>query len=510
MASGPSSNTETLPTWEFLSAVKSTGILTEAQFARLSERQVGGEFPGETPALAGQLVTEGILTEFQASRLLVGQGDSLVVGRYVLISQIGAGAMGLIFKARHQLMDRVVALKVISPRSTNRVKATHRFLREMKLVGLLDHPNVVRAFDAGLHGNAPYFVMEYLSGEDLATLQRARGALPPEEVVGYMIQAARGLAHAHEKGVIHRDIKPSNLFVGSEGNLKILDLGLGGFFEGVGAEVAREIDQDEVTVGTLDYMSPEQLAGRPLNVRTDLYSLGCTMYRLLTNALPFPGSTLKERLRKRLRERHVPVKQARPQLPSDLAAVVEKLLALDPEERYDTASDLVDVLESLISSPYRSAERHGAKDRVGRDSRRVPERLWEPDLPELNTSVIEAALSDQSPAPEPNAPPLRSDIARGSRTPLANELDYHRRTLEENGEETGREVHRQYHAEISRLPHEAQHQGQRAEELSGPAWLERLGEQLGDFLAEPSAGKIVILLLLIFLVLAAALGFALS
>jgi serine/threonine protein kinase len=383
----------------------------------------------------------------------------------------------------------------------------------MKLVGLLDHPNVVRAFDAGLHGNAPFFVMEYLSGEDLATLQRARGALPPDEVVGYMTQAAWGLAHAHEKGVIHRDIKPSNLFVDPEGNLKILDLGLGGFFEGVGAEVAQEIGQDEVTVGTLDYMSPEQLAGRPLDVRTDLYSLGCTMYRLLTNALPFPGSTLKERLRKRLRERHVPVKQARPTLPSDLAAVVEKLLTLDPEERFATARDVSDALESLVSSPYRGTEKRGAKDRAGRESGGASGPLWEPDLPPLNASLIEAEVSSwqgQAPASEPKSPPLRSGVALGSRAPLADELDHHRRTLEESGEETGREVHRQYQAALSRLPSEAQHEGQGAREISGPVWLESLGEKLGDFLAEPSASKIVILLLLIFLALATALGFALS
>lgn len=514
MSSGPNPNTETLSPREFFLAVRRTRAVTAAEFARLRERHRRGEFPGDTPALAEQLVTEGVLTELQASRLLVGNGDSLVIGRYALISRIGSGAMGLVFKARHQLMDRVVALKVISPQGSERATAVPRFLREMKLVGLLDHPNVVRAFDAGLHENAPYFVMEFLSGENLNSLLRARGALPPDEVVDYMTQAARGLAHAHEKGVIHRDVKPSNLFVDPEGNLKILDLGLGGFLEGIDEEVARKIDKDGVVVGSLDYMSPEQLEGRPLDMRTDLYGLGCTMYRLLTNAYPFPGATSEERLRKRFCERHVPISLARPELPSDLVAVVEKLLALHPGERFATAGDVADALESLVSLRYRTAARRGAKDRTGRDSKGAAAPPREPEPPPLDSSVIEAALQSrwsQAPAPEPVSPPSRSPVGLGSKSPLLDELDYHRQTLEEAGDETGRDVHRQYFAELSQLRRDQQQEGQgSAEDPSGGEWLERLGENLGDFLADPSAGKVVFLLIVILLALATVLGYALS
>jgi serine/threonine-protein kinase len=512
MASDPNSNAGEGSLDEFLSAVSRTGVLTEAQAERLRGEVERGGLPSDPAPLAERLVLEGLLTEFQASRLLVGKGDSLAIGRYTLIDRIGAGGMGLVFKARHQLMDRVVALKVISPRSARRRAAVPRFLREMKLVGLLDHPNVVRAFDAGLHENAPYFVMEYLTGKNLLVIQQERGTLPPGEVVGYMVQAARGLAHAHEKGVIHRDVKPSNLFVDASGNLKILDLGLGGFFEGFDEEAELGAEDRRIAVGTADYVAPEQITGKPLDARVDLYSLGCTMYRLLTGAFAFPGGSKDERMLKRVRERHVPIRQVRPELPSDLVAVVDRLLAPLPQDRFASAADAADALESLVSYRPGAAPERGAKRR-GQGLGAAARHAAEPDLPPLDTSVIEAALGPPNrlrPAPAPAG--RRAEVE--TRAPVVRELDSHRRALEADGEQSGRDVYRQYYTELSQLRREARAEpaedpdGQEAS--AGRRWLESLGERLGDFLSEPTAPKIVFLLLVIAVALAVALGIALS
>jgi eukaryotic-like serine/threonine-protein kinase len=157
----------------------------------------GAESHGAS-ALADELVESGMLTLLQARRLLVGKAESLTYGRYVLLEHIGTGAMGRVFKAKHRLMDRVVALKVILPVCVSSKHSVARFFREMKIVGLLDHPNVVRAYDADQHNDSPYIVMEYLEGEDLEQAMRRRGNLPVSEVIEYMAQAAWGLAQAHE------------------------------------------------------------------------------------------------------------------------------------------------------------------------------------------------------------------------------------------------------------------------------------------------------------------------
>src|SRR5262249_20355912 len=254
-------------------------------------------------AMASQLIAEGTLTDFQARRILRGK-RGLVLGRYVLLDRVGVGARGRVFKARHRLMDRVVALKVLLPERLLDDTWVARFFREMKIVGLLDHPNVVRAIDADVHEGCPYIVMEYLNGEDLGHVLVRRGPLPPDTVIDYMAQALRGLAHAHEKGVIHRDIKPTNLFLVDTRIVKVLDLGFGEL-GAMAAQGGNDFDTDEdVVVGTHDFMSPEQVTLRQIDARTDLFSLGCTMYRLLTGAYAFRGEPREARLALRIRQPH--------------------------------------------------------------------------------------------------------------------------------------------------------------------------------------------------------------
>ena len=327
MSEGSKTETMRLSAAEFVAALVRSEVLPEGKCQELERRAIGRAGSENAIALARHLVYEGTLTEFQARRLLRGK-KRLDFGRYLLVDHIGQGGRGRVFKARHRLMDRMVALKVILPDSAMSESVVSRFFREMKIVGLMEHPNVVRAIDADVHEGSPFIVMEYLEGDDLERVLSRKGPLPPEKVIAYMCQAARGLVHAHEKGVIHRDVKPTNLFLLKTGIVKILDLGCGELV-GMAGQAGNVFDTDEgVVVGTTDFMSPEQVRDKPIDARTDLFSLGCTMYRLLTGEYAFPGDTREHRLVKRIRESHVPIKDVRPDVSTRLAAVCDRLLAL--------------------------------------------------------------------------------------------------------------------------------------------------------------------------------------
>ena len=340
---------------DLLPAIRNSGVLADRQFAELRAKVQAGAYPAESRALARKLVQEGLLTEFQAGRLLGNRSQGLMVGRYVILDRIGSGSMGRVYKAHHPLMGRVVALKIIAPEISQNARVVARFQREIKLVGRLDHPNVVRAFDADQVGAMLYIVMEYVKGESLGRLLRSRGAFPPAEVAAFGAQAALGLAHAHAQGIVHRDIKPSNLFLSDEGQLKVLDLGLGALMEA--DEEATFATADGIAVGTVDYMSPEQATGRDVDGRSDLFSLGCTLYHLVTGKIPFPGDSPIDRLGKRLSGRPVPVEQARADVPGSLVNVLDRLMANHPAQRYQSAEEAAEALTALRRRPSRPSSR---------------------------------------------------------------------------------------------------------------------------------------------------------
>jgi serine/threonine-protein kinase len=492
---------------EFLSAVERSGVLSETSQRELRDRL--GRMPqhDDTLALAHQLVDEGTITAFQARRLLKGK-RGFAVGRYVLLDHIGQGARGRVFKARHSLMDRVVALKVVLPDDSLSKRAAARFFREMKIVALLDHPNVVRAIDADEHDGSPYIVMEYLEGQDLQQVFVRRGPLPPDEVIDYMAQAARGLAHAHEKGVIHRDVKPTNLFLLESGVVKLLDLGLG---ELVGTEgEARNIfDTDEgVVVGTTDFMSPEQVRHKPIDARTDLFSLGCTMYRLLTGEYAFPGVTREDRLIKRIRGRHVPITDIRTDIPYGVTRIVDRLLANRTDDRFASADETAEALEALIPRSRRPHHRSGPGPDEKRSSTLVTPVHSEPEAP-VDWSQIELALSPAGVRASPTARPADQDKRK---PPSTRGLSSHRKGLEEEGHESGREAHEKYRSELIQMNKVMAELRSMQPADETPAvdqtWFERIGEKLGDLLAEPSAGQILVAVLAVLLVLVLALAYA--
>lgn len=339
---------------DLLPILRQSGIVPDRVYQEIQAKVREGEYPKGPKELAQKLIKERVITEFQAKRLLRNRADELVIGRYIIVDRLGSGSMGHVYKAQHPLMGRIVALKKIAPEIVTNDRVVARFQREMRLMGKLDHPNVVRAFDADadVGKNLLYIVMEYVQGKSLAEILRAQGPLKPAEVVDYGMQTALGLSHAHAQGIVHRDIKPSNLLLNEDKQIKILDLGLGVLLEA--DDQSSFATADGIAVGTIDFMSPEQACGKEVDGRSDLFSLGCSMYNLMTGKLPFPGESPIERLGKRIRGKPYPLGELRTDLPSSLVQVMDKLMATKPHERFQTAAEAADALGQLIRRKSKS------------------------------------------------------------------------------------------------------------------------------------------------------------
>ncbi len=329
---------------DLLDALRKYRLLEPEQLQDLAARIKGKSV--EPAALGQKLIQQGWLTAYQVKHLLQGLGESLVLGQYILLEHLGAGGMGEVFKARHITMDRTVAIKLIRKERLEDNEAVKRFHREIRAAAQLAHPNVVRAFDADQVGGTHIFVMEFIEGMDLARLVKDKGPLPVAQACDHIRQAALGLQHAHEKGMVHRDIKPHNLLLARNRTVKILDLGLARFARPDSAEASSTtLTREGSVMGTLDYIAPEQaMDSHTVDIRADLYSLGCTIYFLLTGKVPFPGGDALAKLMKHKQAEPVPVEQLRPDVPPGVAAVVRKLMAKQPEDRYQTPAEVAAVL----------------------------------------------------------------------------------------------------------------------------------------------------------------------
>jgi serine/threonine-protein kinase len=302
--------------------------------------------------IARYLVEEGLLTRFQAENLLAGRTSGFVLGQYRILDEVGRGGMGRVFKAEHVTMRRVVALKVLAANLTRTERARQLFQREVWAAAKLVHPHIVTAFDAHQSGDRFFLVLEYIDGPNLSALVREQGALPVGQACEFVRQAALGLQHAHDLGLVHRDVKPSNLLVqppvgrglDQGGVVKIADFGLARLGAAGGDDPAAAAVN--VVMGTPDFLSPEQ--GRDLNavdIRADLYSLGCTLYYLLTGEVPFPGGTPLEKLTRHATAEPEPVELLRPVVPPGVVEVVRRLMAKRPEDRFQTPDALAAALD---------------------------------------------------------------------------------------------------------------------------------------------------------------------
>ncbi|MHC4404573.1 MAG: protein kinase domain-containing protein, partial [Planctomycetota bacterium] len=273
------------------------------------------------------------------------------LGDYLLLERLGRGAAGTVYKARHTKLDRLVAVKVVPKSRLADDRAVARFQREMKAVGRLNHPNIVQAHDAREIDGTPALIMEYVEGTDLAELIRRLGRVPVEEACELVRQTALGLQYAHEHGLIHRDVKPSNVMVTPQGEVKVLDLGLARFR--VPQATEEEMTGSGQAMGTADYIAPEQVSdSRTVGARADVYSLGCTLYKLLAGRAPFGGPDYPgayEKMTAHLEKPVPPVCQLVPDVPAPLAAVVDRMLAKDPNDRFATPAAVVEDLGSLCA-----------------------------------------------------------------------------------------------------------------------------------------------------------------
>jgi serine/threonine-protein kinase len=280
---------------------------------------------------------------------------TILADRYKVLSVLGRGGMSIVYKARHTLMDRIVAIKLLHVSLVSDPASLTRFQREAKAVSALNHPNVIFVYDFGVAENGlPFLVMDYLEGQSLGDVLKDQGRILINRGASIFVQSCEALQHAHAKGVVHRDLKPSNIMlVNNDGNadyVKIVDFGIAKLLNP--GEESQKLTQTGEVVGSPLYMSPEQLMGRALDARSDIYSMGCVMYETLAGKPPFIGDNIIDTMRKHLDEMPMPLRQVRSDIniPDELEAVIFKALAKIPEQRQDTMADLTRELKHAVRS----------------------------------------------------------------------------------------------------------------------------------------------------------------
>jgi serine/threonine protein kinase len=337
-----------------------------AMFARWNEE--AGAAQGDVAQFARWMVAKQYLTEYQAALLARGHADGFFLGQYKILDRLGKGRMAGVYRAQHEL-GQVVAIKVLPPSKAKDAALLGRFQREARMAIRLKHPNIVRTFQMGQAELAPgagklhFLVMEYLEGETAEDLVQRRRMLPPHEAVRIVYQALCGLQHIHEQGLVHRDLKPSNLMLvyGTEtrptdalkATVKILDIGLGRvlFDESVSAETETDptLTTEGVLLGTPDYMAPEQArAARTVDIRSDIYSLGCVLYHLLAGQPPFPDTNIISQMIRHATEPLRPLKEFNPAVPDGLQQILNWMLAKDPAQRYPTPERAAQALQMYL------------------------------------------------------------------------------------------------------------------------------------------------------------------
>jgi serine/threonine-protein kinase len=357
-------------------------------------------------SLAKELLRRGWVTDYQLRKIIKGHVADLSLGGYLILEPVGQGGMAEVFKARRRRDGQIVALKVIRSDRRDDTKTLQRFRREVEAMAHLGaHPNIITACDIADVGVAHFYAMEYVDGANLDRIIAHNGRLPVAPACDYARQAALGLQHAHERGMVHRDLKPGNLMVarpssngaaadqaesqerfGHWGTVKVLDLGLALVPQAAAAATAGfDLTRAGFSLGTVDYMAPEQvLDAHRVDIRADLYSLGCTFYEMLSGKPPFPDGSAIDKLACHRSKEPPPLQEKRPDLPGPVVEVVNKLLAKKPAQRYQTPGELSGLLSEIL---------------VGMDDKTVS-LDWKP-----RTEGEAAAEKEESePAPPPPAP----------------------------------------------------------------------------------------------------------
>jgi serine/threonine protein kinase len=342
---------------QFVGHLVASGLMGTAEVESFQAKLASDKRPQDAEALARELVRAGKLTKYQAQLVYQGKTKGLVFGEYVVLDKIGQGGMGVVLKAQHRKLKRQVAIKVLPAATMKSPDVVRRFYREVEAAGRLIHPNVVTAYDAGETEGMHYLAMEFVDGKDLASIVADRGVFDVRHAVDCVVQAAKGLAAAHAAGIVHRDMKPGNLLLDKKGVVKILDMGLARVSHSFGdseAERSERLTESGQVMGTCDYMAPEQAEDtRSADHRADVYSLGCTLYRLLTGQPPYKADSLIKTL---LAHREAPVpslRKQRPDVPAEVDAIFQRMVAKRPQDRPQSMQEVIDELQAYLAGTSR-------------------------------------------------------------------------------------------------------------------------------------------------------------
>jgi serine/threonine protein kinase len=384
-----------------IDVLRESGLLARAQLHELIQWANGR--CSEARPLAKLLVQRGWLTIYQINQILAGRGQELVIGPYHVLDRLGQGGLSSVYKARHSVHEWEVALKVIQPEVIANAEGRRQFLGEMEAMARLDHLNIVQFCDTDEVGETFYYAMEYVEGTDLGKYVRLTGLLPIAEACDYIRQTALGLQHAHERNLIHRDIKPVNLYLthlmppakkpawGEQPKvkpkgvalIKILDWGLASLRSprGIaGEEMVEHIAKG--VIGTADYLSPEQARNaQAVDIRGDIYSLGCTFYYLLTGQPPFPNGSLMQKVMQHQNAEPEPVESFREDMPREVSLILKRMTAKQPERRFQTPAGV-----ALALLPFSRQQ----------NLMQVPKTLPRMKVPE---ALRAASVADSTPLP---------------------------------------------------------------------------------------------------------------
>jgi serine/threonine protein kinase len=362
-----------------MDALRQHSLLSPGQLTQLPNLAQGR--CGDARLFAKALLQKGWLSVYQVNQLLAGNGHELVIGPYHVLDKLGQGGLSSVFKGRHRDYGNLVAIKIIKPEVFASPEGRQQFLQEVEAMARLDHPNIVQFCDADQFKDTFYFAMEYVDGTDMGKVVRLSGALPVHEACDYIRQAALGLQHAYERNLIHRDIKPVNLFLthvslgtpsaadalfatrsfpnSSLGTslttarrdsrstmqmkpiIKILDWGLASLRSPKGLSNGQADDVEKSVVGTADYLSPEQARNaNTVDIRGDIYSLGCSLYFLLTGQAPFPDGSLIQKIIQHEQSEPRSIGEFRGDVPAGVVAILKRMMAKKPEERFQTPASV--------------------------------------------------------------------------------------------------------------------------------------------------------------------------
>jgi eukaryotic-like serine/threonine-protein kinase len=323
-----------------LRTILRSGVLSREELQE-ALRQLNPDQRQDPETMAQVLVDMGKLTRFQADKLLNGTALGLVLGPFHVMAPIGRGAMGTVYLARDSRSQQLVALKVLSPKKAREEERfLARFRREMEMSHLVAHPHLAWTYDVGVCQGVYYIALEYIPGKSLYRLVTEEGPLAVPRAARLFAEIASALDHAHHQGLIHRDLKPSNIMITPHDHAKVLDLGLA-LVQGEAASDREVVGGAGYVVGTMDYIAPEQAENAAkVDPRSDIYSLGCTLYFALTGHPPFPGGTRLDKIQRHQNQEPTPVPQSNPNVHPAFIGLLRRMMAKNPDQRFRSAAEL--------------------------------------------------------------------------------------------------------------------------------------------------------------------------